>query len=360
MLKDYYEVLGINKSASEEEVKRAYRRLAHKYHPDRAEGDEKKFKEINEAYQTLSNKQKRAQYDQSGPNFSDINQGQGFSGFDFSGFSSAGGMNFEDLGDLGDLFENFFSGTSKRKTYTHGNDLQTIQEITLEEAHSGITKEIQYQSLEACLTCSGFGYEKKAGSKTCEKCTGKGEVKEVKKSFFGTFSQVRACDKCGGTGQIPNEVCQICKGDGRAPANKKIRVEIASGVDSGQLIKVAGAGEAGLRNAKSGDLYIQIQIKPHKVFIRHGSDLVIHHKVNLIDVLLNNPIEVPTINGSPHELKIAPGTNLNEKIKISGAGMSRLHQASHGDMYVLLDISAPKNLSSKAKKLLQDLDEEIS
>jgi len=360
MSKDYYEILGIKKGASDQDIKRAYRRLAHKYHPDRSEGDEGRFKEINEAYQVLSNKQKRAQYDQFGPNFSGFNPGQGANGFDFSGFSGGADFDFSNLGDIGDIFESFFAGGSRRRTYTQGNDLQTVQEITLEEAYAGVTKEIQYQTLEACSVCSGLGHDKSAGTKTCDKCAGKGEIKEVKKSFFGSFSQLRACDKCAGSGQIPNQICEVCRGEGRANTTKKIRIDIAPGVESGQLIKVAEAGEAGVKSAKSGDLYIQINIKPHAHFTRHGADLVLTHKLNLVDVLLDKPIEVETISGKKNKLKISPGSNLSTKIKVAGAGMPHLHRPGHGDLYVNLEVFTPKNLSSKAKKLLQDLDQEAN
>ena len=357
MSKDYYQVLGVSKGASEEEIKKAYRRLAHKHHPDRRDGDEKKFKEINEAYQTLSNKQKRQQYDQFGQSF-DGGAG-GFSGGPFS----AGGfnVNMDDLGDLGDIFESFFGGGARgrRRTYTHGNDLQILQEITLEEASSGISKEIQYSSFDKCTTCSGLGHDKEAGTKKCEKCDGKGEIKEVRKSFFGSFQQVRGCDKCRATGQIPNKVCQSCKGDGRVSAIRKIKVDIAPGVGDGQLIKVSGAGEAGEHDASPGDLYIQIRVKPHKDFKRQGDDLFITKTVNLLDILLEKPIQIPTIDGKGTTLKIPADTNLNESIKVPAKGMPHLHGSGSGSLYVSLNVKSPGKISTKAKKILQDLDKEV-
>ena len=232
MKKDYYQILGVNKDASPEQLKEAYRKLAHKHHPDKSGGDEKKFKEINEAYQILSNKEKRAQYDQFGDSFSNMGQGGGyqgnpFAGFDFSGFGQ-GNMS-GDFGDLGDIFETFFGGGAGRgRSSTNRNkrgaDLETIQEITLEDAFKGINKELIYNAFVKCKNCSGLGHIEKEGVEKCPTCDGKGEIKEIKKTFFGQFAQVRACPKCEGAGQIPKKTCKECSGQ----KNRCIRLSVST------------------------------------------------------------------------------------------------------------------------------------
>jgi len=358
---DYYKILNITKSASEEEVKKAYRKLAHKHHPDRAGGDEKKFKEINEAYQTLSNKEKRAQYDRFGQAFNGAGGGShGHQGFGFGGFSSGAGFNPEDLGDLSDIFETFFGGSRRRRTYTHGNDLQIAQEITLEEAYRGVTKELKFQSFDTCAECVGLGHEKDSGTKKCETCDGRGEIREVRKSFFGSIQQVRACEKCSGIGEIPNKVCQTCKGSGRLQATRTVKVQIAPGVSDGQLIKVTGAGEVGERGASAGDLYVQVRVKPHSVFRRQDDDLYVKKDLNIVLALRAGSVEVQTISGEPTTIQIPAGANLSERFKVAGKGMPHLHTRGFGDMYAQFDVHAPNKLTNKAKKLLDDLSEELS
>ncbi|MBN2197635.1 DnaJ domain-containing protein [Candidatus Wolfebacteria bacterium] len=370
-MSDYYKILGINKDASAEEVKKAFRKLAHKYHPDKG-GDEKKFKEINEAYQVLSNKEKRAQYDRFGRVFDGSSGEPGFGGFGFGGpFSNAQGQNpfgeikFDfggDMGDLGDIFDSFFEGLGvkqKRRTYQHGSDIQVIQEISLEEAFRGIEKKIKYKVFVRCEKCNGLGYDTKAGFDKCEVCGGQGEIKEVRQSFFGNFMQVRACSKCFGTGQIPKKVCEVCSGKGRIVGEKTVNVEIRPGINDNQIIKIQSAGEVGERGSKEGDLYVRIKISPHPIFKREEENLIIEKEANLVDLLLGRKLEIPTISGNKLKVEVPADFDLKNSLRISGEGMPKFNSFGKGDLIVQLKVKTPKKLSSKVKKILEELSEEI-
>ena len=359
---DYYELLGVSKNASEEDIKKAYRKLAHQHHPDKSGGDEKKFKEINEAYQVLSSPEKRAQYDRFGKAgaahgpFGHGGGQQGGFGFDIN----MDGMDFGGMGDLGDIFESMFGGAmgggrrGGRKASTAGSDLQIVQEITLEESYNGARKELKFKTFDPCKECSGLGHDSKAGVKTCDACGGKGEVKEVRKSFFGQFQQVRACTKCNGTGEIPNKVCGACKGVGRTQATRSLAIDVLAGVADGQLIKISGAGEAGQRGSQAGDLYVQIRVAPHSMFRREGSDLYIKKEISAIDVLLGKKIEVPVISGGTLAVEIPGGFNLNDKLRVEGKGMPRLGSRGHGDLLVEFEIRTPKKVNARLKKALEE------
>lgn len=369
MPKNYYQILGVDKNATTEKIKEAYRKLAHKYHPDKASGDEKKFKEINEAYQILSNREKRAQYDQFGQVFS----GQGgpayggqnpFGDFGF-GFGQDGqefNFNFDGASDLSDIFNAFFEGIGirkKRRSYQGGADLESVQEITLEEAFRGVSKKIQYETFGICKKCGGFGYFEKEGTTRCPNCDGRGEISETRRSFFGAFSQIKSCSKCFGTGQLPKKLCADCSNSGRIKERKTVEIQIAPGTADNQLIKIAGAGETGERNAKTGDLYVKIKILPHHIFIRQGNDLLIKKDLNLIDVLLSKKIAIPVISGETIDIEVPEKFNLREKLKIHGQGMPKLGGYGSGDLYVDFQIHTPKKLNSKIKKILEDLEREL-
>lgn len=360
-MKDYYKILGVEKSASDEDIKKAYRKLAHQYHPDKASGSPEKFKEINEAYQILSNKDKRSQYDRFGRVFDGQQGGNPFGNgnFDFGfGFDPS---NLEGFGDVSDIFEAFFEGlgVKKRKSYHRGSDVETIEGLTLEEAFHGTEKVIRTKLYIQCRTCNAKGYFVDAGVSECVTCSGRGEIKESRSSFFGSFSQVKTCPRCAGTGQIPNKLCNDCKGLGRVMASKEVKIEIAPGVNDDQLIKLSGIGEAGERGAEAGDLYVRIKIAPHKIFQRQGDDLLVKKEVSLLDVLLGAKIEIPTIIGSRIFVEIPANFNLKEKLKISGEGMTRFGGFGRGDLYVDWEIKTPKKLNSKAKKILDDLKKEL-
>lgn len=364
MDKSYYEILGVSKSATEDEIKKAFRKLAHQYHPDKG-GDEKKFKEINEAYQILSNKEKRAQYDRFGRTFDGAGAG-GFNPFAGGQGSPFGDVHFDfggaDFGDLGDIFDTFFEGLGvrqKRHTYHRGSDIQIVEEITLEESFRGVKKEMEYSVMVRCEKCNGVGHDPKAGFDQCSACGGRGEIKEMKQSFFGNFAQVKACGKCFGTGQIPKKVCDACRGSGRLKGKKKITVEIRPGVDNNQLIKVQSVGEAGERGAQEGDLYIKIRVKPHHIFRREGDNLIIRKEVDMIDLLLDKKLEVPTIAGNKLMVDVPKGFNIKENLVVRGEGMPKINGFGKGDLIVDMEIKTPKKMSAKTKKILEDLGGEV-
>ncbi len=361
MNKDYYKILGVEKSADEEEIKKAYRKLAHKYHPDKAGGDESKFKEINEAYQILSDKNKRTQYDRFGQAFD--SGGGGFGGFDFSrgqggGFDFGFGFdpsNLEDLSSVSDIFEAFFEGmgVKKRKTYHRGSDIEAVKEITLEEAFRGMVVAITYETFVACSHCRGAGHFAKEGFSKCATCGGRGEIRETRQSFFGQFSQVRACGECHGQGEIPNKICKDCSGSGRIKSKREVQINIAPGISDGQVIKVVGAGQAGEHGAGAGDFYVRIKVRPHSVFKRIGDDLSLKKDLNILTVLAGKKIEVPTLSGGKVNIGIPAGFNLKEPLRISGEGMPRFGSHGRGDLYVEFDIKMPE-ASSKLKKALEE------
>jgi molecular chaperone DnaJ len=365
-MKDYYAILGIQKTASEEEVKKAYRKLAHQYHPDKAGGDEKKFKEINEAYQVLSDKNKRAQYDRFGTAdpMGGFGGGNGAgAGAQWGGFGGAGfdPSQFGDMGDLGDIFESFFEGIGarpRRKTYEKGSDLEIQEQVTLEEAFRGIVKTVRLKTFVHCEKCNGKGAEPGSSFEKCPTCDGQGEIREQRRTFFGSFSQVKTCEKCHGTGEIPKKPCSTCKGAGRIMADREVKIEIVKGIDDGQLIKIKGMGEAGERGTATGDLYVRVRVKPDSVFERHGADLVVSQELKLIDVLIGKTIEVPVIAGGKKTVEVPAGFNLKENLRMTGEGMPHIGSSARGDLYVSFVIKAPKKPSSKAKELLEKLEQE--
>ncbi len=355
MSKDYYKTLGIDKSASEEDVKKAFRKLAHQHHPDKSGGNVGKFKEINEAYQVISDKEKRAQYDRFGSNFSA--GGGPASGWDFS--------NMGDLNDIGDIFETFFGGGRSqrggrsRTASRHGADVEIAKEIVLEEAFRGDTMTLRYETFGTCTECKGLGSFKEVGSVKCSVCNGQGEIRETRRSFFGQFSQVRECATCKGKGEIPNKICKHCNGSGRVKNNKEIQVAIIQGIADGQVIKVAGAGQAGEHGAPAGDLYVHIKVRPHHLFKRVGDDLIIRKDLDILKVLAGNKIEVPTVQGGKINIEIPVGFNLRERMRISKEGMPHLGhyapfgsaQGRRGDLYVEFDVKVPK-VKPEVKKVL--------
>jgi len=353
MKNDYYDILGVQKSATEEEIKKAYRRLAHECHPDKKGGDAEKFKEINEAYQTLSDKEKRARYDRFGSAnwqnnpFAGMNGMNGMNGvnFDFNGF---------DMGDISSIFEGIFGGMggggSTRPMKRKGADTEAVVEIKLEEAVNGIKIPITLKTLVSCDACEGKGHNPEKGFSKCRACGGSGNVRETKRTILGAFSKVSTCRECDGTGEVPISPCKECGGKGRVKGERKIKVEIHQGVADGQIIKIKGMGEAGEKGADPGDLYVRIRIIPHKSFLRRGDDLVTFKKVKFSDILLNKRITVESIRGKELEISITPGKSIREEIRGKGEGAT-----SKGDLIVFLDIQTPKKLDAKAKKILEDL-----
>jgi molecular chaperone DnaJ len=366
--KDYYEILGVPRDASEEEIKKAFRRLAHKYHPDKEGGDEKKFKEINEAYQVLSDKNKRAQYDRFGRTFGKESGFGGFSsgpfgGFDFGNFGDFDASQFG-FDDIEDILGSFFGG-GRRKSYQkqRGNDIQVVIEITLKEAFFGTKKDISFRTFIVCPKCSGFGYDKSAGTKKCDVCRGTGEVREQRNSFFGSFVQIRECEKCFGTGQAPNKICAECGGSGRVMGTKNITIDIKPGVYSGQVIKIQNQGEAGLRGKPAGDLFVKINIAPDKNFKIDGDNLIVHKNISFSDILKGKEIEIETISGKIIKVPIPPNHDIREDIVIKGEGMNKslglFGKVTRGDLIVKLHLKTPKKFSHKALKLAKELADEL-
>ncbi len=362
--KDYYKVLGVAKGASEEEIKKAYRKLAHRYHPDKAGGDENKFKEINEAYQVLGNKEKRTQYDQFGRVFEGGSTPGGganpFEGFDFGG--GGFGWNAGSGGDFNDIFESIFEqfgGGRQRTTYTQGSDMEIAQYITLEEAFSGVTRDLQFKTNVVCAVCGGLGYQKEKGQKDCGKCGGKGEIRVERRTIFGKFSQVQQCPDCFGLGKIPNAPCAACKGGGRVFGTKTVRFAIAPGIDDGQVIIVTGGGETGERAGGNGDLYIVVKIKPHEHFTRVRNDLFVTKKITIGEAFLGRPIEFRDVGGEIFSVAIPEGFSLQEKMKVPHRGMPKFGSGGRGDLFLTFDLRVPKHPSAKAKKILEELDGEL-
>ena len=370
MSKDYYNTLGISKGAGDEEIKKAYRKLAHKYHPDKKEGDEAKFKEINEAYQVLSDKQKRAQYDQFGSSFDQAGGGaQGFGGFDFSGFSNSGGpggIKFEFGGDGGgfeDIFSSAFGGGGRTAAggKQKGADISVDVEISLEDASTGVEKEIEVYISSVCPRCNGSGTEPGSKIITCKTCNGTGQIRKERRTILGTFAQVDMCDDCYGEGTKPEKNCKQCGGDGRVRANKTIKVKIPAGISNEQTIRLSGQGEVGMRPSQGksvpGDLYITVYIKQHLLFERKGDDIYYRLNINFSQAALGDNVEIPTLSGKV-KLKIPSGIQSGKIIKLRNKGVSHLQGWGKGDMFVVVQIKTPEKLSQKQKQLLDKMREE--
>ncbi|MDI6591403.1 MAG: molecular chaperone DnaJ [Patescibacteria group bacterium] len=351
-MKDYYQILGVSKDASSEEIKKAYYKLAHKYHPDRG-GDEKKFKEINEAYQVLSDKEKRAQYDKFGRVFEGAEPG-----FDFSWAWGRPGEEFDfDFGDLGEMVEEIFGfGAPRRKRdLKKGKDIEIDLEIPLEDTLKGKEKEITLAKYVLCSRCQGTGAEPGTPINECFSCRGTGEVQQIKKTFFGSFTRYTTCPECGGEGYRPEKPCNVCKGEGRVRGEERIKIFIPAGVDTNQVIKIDGKGEAGRKGGRSGDLYVRIFVKPHSIFKRKGDDLYILAPISFSRAALGDEIEIPTLEGKKILLKVPAGTQSGKILRISGKGIPHFSGYGRGNLYVELIIKTPKKLTKKQKELLEKL-----
>ncbi len=360
-MRDYYDILGVPKDAFEDDIKKAFRRLAHTYHPDKQGGDEKKFKEVNEAYQVLSNKEKRAQYDRfgktfsggAGPGYGGAGSGQEPFGFDFSdifsGFSGEGGRE-----DLGDIFGNIFGGGTRGGRRKRGMDIQADIGISLQDAYAGVKKNVSFKTYVMCETCKGIGHEKSAGTTTCDVCKGTGKVRQQKNSFLGSFVQIRECDKCSGKGEIPKKICHVCKGAGRIMGTRTVDIDIKAGVQSGQIIKITGHGEAGLEGHPAGDLYVRVIVAEHPVFRVEGENLVAKKDISMSDLLTGKEFEITSIDGRKLKFSIPANHNLRKDIVITKEGMTK-----KGILVIKLNVKTPKKMSPKAKKLADDLAKEL-
>ncbi len=356
-MEDYYKILGVPRSATQIEIKKAYRNLAHKYHPDKG-GDEKKFKEINEAYQVLSDKEKRTQYDSFGQVFEGGQTGPGFDFRQWQDFKP--GFDFEGFGDLGEMFEEFFGGgvASRKKDLRRGKDIQIGIEIPLEETLADQEKELVLTKQVVCSRCNGKGGEPGTSVKECFSCRGTGQVQQIKRTFFGTVTRYVVCPECSGQGSKPEKPCNVCKGEGRVQKEEKIKVIIPAGVDSNQILKIKGQGEAGRRGGKPGDLYLRILVKRHPVFGRKGDDLYIRKDISFSQVALGDEIEIPTLEDKKILLRVPAGTESGKIFRISKKGIPHFGGFGRGDLYVELIIKTPQKLTKKQKELLEKLKEE--
>lgn len=362
-MKDYYTILGVSKNASKEEIKKAFRKLAHQYHPDKQGGDEKKFKEINEAYQVLSDNAKRAQYDQFGSTFDQgSGGGQGFSGFDFGGFDfnrfrrGSGSRGFEF--DLNDIFSDFFGRTQTRpssRTKQKGSDIEVDIEITLEEAFSGIERQVSLRKYSKCDICGGQKNEPGTGFKTCVKCNGAGEIKHDQKIIFGMFTQVIECDECAGEGKIPERKCSKCKGIGMIQQIDTINVRVPGGVRRGEVIEFPGRGEMGRDGA--GNLYARILVKEDSHFERQGDDIFSDVEISVSQAALGDTINVRIIDGG-YAAKIPSGFQSGGMIRLVNKGMPKLQKQGRGDHYLRITVKTPEKLSKKSRELFEDLRKE--
>lgn len=357
MKKDYYEILGVEKNANSEEIKKAFRKLAHKYHPDKGGGDTGKFKEASEAYSVLSDEKKRADYDAYGKdanNNSGYQGGGGFGGFDFSGFAGQAGQGgFQDF-DLGDIFGDLFGG-GRREQVKRGRDISIDLAISFSDSVFGVERKILITKTSVCGDCKGSGAKAGSDSITCNECNGKGRIHESKRSIFGTFSTQKECVGCHGSGKIPREKCHKCRGAGVARNEEEIFVKIPAGVDNGEMVRLGGAGEA-IRGGVAGDLYIKLHTDKHPTFRKEGSNLLMDLNVKLTQAILGGEINLKTLDGDLI-LKIPEGISHSEILRVRGKGVPT-GRNSRGDIMIKVNIQIPAKLSKNAKKLVEELKKE--
>lgn len=358
MANNFYDILGVQKGASPDDIKRAYRKLAAEHHPDRG-GNADKFKEINEAYQVLSDPTKRSQYDQYGQTFEQAQRqggyggggGNPFEGFDFAGGFGGGGFGFEDI------LSSMFGGEESAERRNRGVDLEMPLTISFEEAAFGVEKEISLEKKNTCERCKGDGAEPGTKIITCPKCHGQGHIKSSRRTIIGTIASSVVCDRCEGTGKIPEKPCKECHGTGVKRTKTTIKVSIPAGIDSGQRIRVTGQGEAGYRGSAKGDLYISIRVTPSKEFRREGFDLYKEEYITYSQAALGTTLETSTIDGNV-KIKVPPGTPSGKVFRVAGKGIQRLHRSGRGDLFVTVHVKIPDKLSKRQKELLKQLDEE--
>ncbi len=365
MSKDYYKILGIDKNASADEIKKAFRKLAHEHHPDKQGGNADKFKEANEAYSVLSDATKRQQYDTYGSAGPGGFNGGGFGGqggfnaqdfgFDFSGFNQGQG-GFQDF-DLGDIFGGVFGGGRERTK--RGSDISVDIEIPFQDSIFGVERTIVINKTSVCSECSGNGAKKGSKLKTCHTCNGKGKTTEIKRSIIGSFQTTSTCSTCHGSGKEPEEKCSVCRGSGIFKKNQEIKVKIPSGIDDGQMIRLSGGGEA-ISGGASGDLYIKIHVKEHAIWSKDGNNLVTEMDVKLSDALLGASYTLETLDGEV-SLKIPEGVAFGEILRLKGKGVpiGNGGKSSHrGDALVRINIVMPRKLSKDAKRAIDELKKE--
>ena len=348
--RDYYEVLGVARSATDDEIKKAFRRLAKQYHPDanKEQGAEARFIEINEAYEVLSDEQKRGAYDRFG--HAGVTNGAGAAGFsgDFGGF-----------GSINDLFETFFASAStsqRRAGSQRGADLRYDLTITFEEAVFGCAKDIELPRWENCTTCSGSGTAPGTSTARCSACQGTGEIRRVQQSIFGQFVNVTMCERCRGEGRVITTPCDKCRGQGRVRNNRRVKVNIPAGVDDGINVRVTGEGEVSSRGGTPGNLYVILNVKPHPFFKRNGNDILYELPISFTQAALGADVEVPTVDSKTTMLKIPPGTQSGRTFRLKNMGVPVVHSTARGDQHVTVKVVTPTNLSPEEKRLFEELE----
>ena len=366
--RDYYEVLGVNKNATDDELKKAYRKLAKKYHPDANPDNKKeaeeKFKEVNEAYETLSDPQKRRMYDQFGADGPQgFGGGQGpFGQGGYYSYSSSGFNGFDDFGDLGDIFSSFFGGgfggrSSSRKQNgpRKGADLNLRMEITFEQAFSGVEKEITVTRDEICDHCHGTGAKPGTSVTKCTMCNGTGQVTQVQNTILGQMQTRRTCTACHGTGEVIKEPCEICHGRGTVRKQPRIKVKIPAGIDDNQTVVLRGEGEPGQKGGPKGDLYITVRIKKHSIFTRNGNNVMCEVPITITQATLGADLEIPMVNGTKVSYKIPDGTQTGTKFVIRNKGFKSVNSSSIGDFVFTVNVQTPKKLTKEQRELLIQL-----
>lgn len=368
MAQNYYETLGVGKTASEDEIKKAYRKLAHKYHPDKGQGNDEKFKEVNEAYQVLSDSEKRGQYDQYGQTFDQAQRNGGGPGYGAGGFGGQGNPFAGGFGggfgdgiefDLGDIFGDIFGGrgNSAQSRRKRGIDLEMAVTITFEEAVFGVKRTITLEKKDKCKTCNGSGGEPGSKIETCPVCHGQGQIKQQQRTIFGVVATSVACEKCDGTGKIPEVPCKTCKGEGILRQEKTLEVQIPAGIDDNQRIRINGEGEVGYRGSEAGDLYLNIRVKKSKDFIRDGTTLRTEVPISFTQAALGAKIKVTTLDGDI-ELKIPAGTQPGKVFRVAGKGVANINSGKRGDLLITARVVVPNKLTKKEAELLKQVAEE--
>ncbi len=353
--RDYYEVLGVNKGASGDEIKKAFRKLSKKYHPDLNPGDKKAeeaFKEVNEAYQVLSDDEKRQRYDQFGHAGVDGNAGFGGGGFNGAGFD------FGDIfGGFGDIFGSFGGGRARRNGPRQGSDISQYVNLSFMEAAFGCKKKIDIMKTEKCGECGGSGAKKGTSPVTCGQCNGTGQIQQRRQTIFGFSNVITECPSCHGRGKVIKEACPSCRGTGNVKRNSSIEVDIPAGIDSDQVIRLRGMGNAGANGGPNGDLQLIVRVKPDGIFTRDGFDVSLVFPITFVQAALGAKLKVPTIHGMV-EYDIPEGTQPNTRFRLRGKGIPILHGRGCGDEYVTISVEVPKNLSDKQKDILREFDDD--